>query len=497
MTKILGELLEGLEIERIVGSRERHVTGLITDSRKVERESLFACMRGGRSDGHDFARAAAARGASVLLCESLVKDPGDATQVVVGDVRRALAHIASLFYDDPSADLQVVGVTGTNGKTTTVHLIRAILEEWDRQVGVMGTLGHRIGDEVIRGPFTTPESPQVQEYMRKMVDGGMEFCVMEVSSHALSLSRVDHVDFDVVVFTNLTRDHLDFHGTRDEYKAAKMMLFGIGDRGHSLGANRRAVVNAGDATGREIAARTPLEATTYGLAHEADCIGQVERLDETGAELTVTADGTTTRLRTRLRGRMNAENVLAAFATARLIGVPADVISQAIADFETPPGRMEFLRRAGRLAVVDYAHTPDALGRLLVDLREICRGRLICVFGCGGDRDAGKRPEMGEIAGRLADVVVVTTDNPRTEDPMKIIEAIVAGLGRGADRYVVPDRAEAVRWAVAMSAPGDVIVVAGKGHEDYQIIGEKRIHFDDREILDRALGAIEDAQTKP
>jgi UDP-N-acetylmuramyl-tripeptide synthetase len=385
-------------------------------------------------------------------------------------------------------------VTGTNGKTTTVLMVRSILEALGRPAGVMGTLGHRVGDSLERGPFTTPEAPDLQRYLRRMVEQGIEYCIMEVSSHALALSRVDRVDFDLVVFTNLTRDHLDFHGALADYRAAKMMLFGIGDEDRFLGRHRRAVVNVADKTGREIAELTPFPTMTYSLTGEADVRGSISELSENGIRLDVTYEGRKTSLHSDLRGKMNAENILAAFAVATALGVGTEAIESGIANLKAVPGRMEFIEGSGRVAVVDYAHTPDALERLLQDVRRISNGRLICVFGCGGDRDRGKRSEMGAIAGRIADIVVVTSDNPRTEDPLSIIEDIEKGLASDVRYEVVPDRSEAIHRAVVLSSRGDIIVVAGKGHEDYQIIGETRVHFDDREAVNRAFGVIADAK---
>ncbi len=494
MSKQLCEILKGLKTRRIIGSTEVRVDTLVTDSRNVTRNSLFACVGGSRVDGHEFADQAARAGAIALLCERPADVQGDVTQVIVNDVRRALALVSSRFYNDPSRELKVVGVTGTNGKTTTVHYVRSILEAWGRPAGIMGTLGHRIKDSVERGLFTTPEAPELQGVMRRMVEQELGYCIMEVSSHGLALSRTDHVDFDLVVFTNLTRDHLDFHGTWASYRTAKMLLFGIGDKGRFLGENRRAVINVGDETGREIADRTPLPILTYCLTGEADVRGRVSELSETGLSIEAVHEGKTVALHTKLRGRMNAENVLAAFAVATALGVDSDSIRAGIASLKAVPGRMEFIEGPGRQAVVDYAHTPDALERLLVDMRQISTGRLICVFGCGGDRDPGKRPEMGAIAGRLADIVIVTSDNPRTEDPLKIIGDIEKGITSGVRYEVIPDRSEAIHRAVALSAQGDIIVVAGKGHEDYQIIGDTRIHFDDREVVSRSFGVIADAK---
>jgi UDP-N-acetylmuramoyl-L-alanyl-D-glutamate--2,6-diaminopimelate ligase len=490
----LHELTENVGITELVGAREVGVTGITTDSRKVGTGDLFACIRGGRADGHDFAAGAVRAGASVVLCERKLRLDRSVTQVVVKDARRALARIASQFFGSPSRHLTVIGVTGTNGKTTTVHLLHSIIEAWGKPVGMMGTLGHRIGDTVTKDPFTTPESPQVQAYMRAMVDRGQRFCVMEVSSHAIALGRVDDVEFDFVVFTNLTRDHLDFHQDLDDYRRTKMMLFGIGDDGRCFGRDRKAIINIGDETGRRIRDLSPLTCLTYCLDCKADVTGRISRLGWEGTNLEVTGPKGTAAVRTRLRGRSNAENVLAACAVSRMLEIPDQALNAGIERLPEVPGRMQVIDGPGRQAVVDYAHTPDALRRLLEDVRHMAGGRMICVFGCGGDRDQGKRPEMGKIAGELADFIIVTSDNPRTEDPDKIIQDIVGGIAKHVDYEVVPDRAGAIHRAVAVSDEGDVIVIAGKGHEDYQIVGTSRLDFDDRKAVREAFGAITNAK---
>jgi UDP-N-acetylmuramoyl-L-alanyl-D-glutamate--2,6-diaminopimelate ligase len=490
----LYELTQNVAITELVGAREAGVTGITTDSRKVGKGDLFACIRGGRADGHDFAAAAVRAGASVVLCERKLRLDRSVTQVVVKDARKALARIASQFFGSPSRRLTVIGVTGTNGKTTTVHLLHSIIEAWGKPVGMMGTLGHRIGDSITKDPFTTPESPQVQAYMRAMVDKGQLFCVMEVSSHAIALGRVDDVEFDIVVFTNLTRDHLDFHSDLDDYRRTKMMLFGIGDDGHSFGRDRKAVTNIGDETGRRIRDLSPLACLTYCLEGEADVTGKISRLGWEGTNLAVTSPKGVTAVRTGLRGRSNAENVIAACAVSHMLEIPDQALIAGIERLPEVPGRMEVIDGPGRRAVVDYAHTPDALRRLLEDARQMAGGRIICVFGCGGDRDRGKRPEMGKIAAELADFTIVTSDNPRTEDPGKIIRDIVGGIAEQVDYEVVPDRAEAISRAVAISNEADIIVIAGKGHEDYQIVGTSRLDFDDRKAVREAFGAISNAK---
>lgn len=490
----LGDLISAVVDARIMGPSDVAVNEISLDSRRVVPGSLFACVKGSKVDGASFAGEAAGRGASAILTDRPLAPVTQVTQVIVPDVRRALAVVSAEFFGRPSELLTVVGVTGTNGKTTTVHYVGSIIEASGKKVGIMGTLGHRHGASFTKDSFTTPEAPEVQRYMRGMVDGGVTHCVMEVSSHAIALRRVDQVAFDAVAFTNLTRDHLDFHSDIADYAATKMRLFGIGDEGRAFGAGRKAAINIGDATGGEIRRRTPLDALTFALGAAADLRGDIEELTWQGTRLRVEHRGRTRRVEIGLRGRVNAENALAAYAVGLLLGIDEAAIARGIASLKAVPGRMEHVGGADRQAIVDYAHTPDALRRLLTGVGEMRSGRIICVFGCGGDRDRGKRPQMAMIAAELADLVIVTSDNPRTEDPLKIIEEISEGFPAGAAYEVVPDRAEAIQRAVTVSRPGDVIVVAGKGHEDYQIIGQARIHFDDREVLRRAFGMVTNAK---
>jgi len=488
-------VISGVGPVNITGSTDIEITDVISDSRRATPGSLFACIRGSRVDGAAFSEDAARRGARAVLTEKDLSLDAPVTQVVVRDVRRALAQVSSNFFRRPSEHLKVVGVTGTNGKTTTVHCIRSVVEAAGHRVGVMGTLGHWLGDAYEKDAFTTPEAPDVQRYMRRMVDGGVEYCIMEVSSHAIALRRVDQVAFDVVVFTNLTRDHLDFHADLNEYARTKMELFGIEEGDHAFGADRHGAVNIADPTGRQIKRQSPFPCTTYAVGQDADLRGDVASLRWQGTDMKVTYKGRPQMVTTPLRGRINAENALAAYAASLALGIDEDAIARGLSSLAGVPGRMEYIEGHRRQAIVDYAHTPDALERLLTAVREMRTGRIICVFGCGGDRDRGKRPEMARIAAGLADFVIVTSDNPRTEDPLRIIAEIVKGMPAGAAYEVVPDRGEAIRHAAALSAEGDVIVIAGKGHEDYQIIGETRTRFDDREAIRQALGASADART--
>lgn len=489
----LAKLIEQIEIVETAGSSEVEIKAIALDSRTVAEGYLFACVRGANVDGHDFASEAVSRGAIAVLCDHRL--PLEVTQIVVRDVRKALARMSARLYGMPSRQMRVVGVTGTNGKTTTVHLVRSILLNSGKSVGLMGTLGHMIGGRLEQDVFTTPEAPDVQRNMREMIREGAEYCVMEVSSHAIALRRADCIDFDVVAFTNLSRDHLDFHGDFDNYRSTKMQLFEIGKGGHDFGENRIAVVNVGDETGKVISNETPLRKLTFGLDCDADVVGRITKADWQGTTLEIGFAGKTVSVDSRLRGRSNAENILTAFAIAKALGIEDDAIVKGIASMEHVPGRMEVISGMGRIAIVDYAHTPDALRRLLVDVRSLAPSRLICVFGCGGDRDRGKRPEMGRIVAELADVAIVTSDNPRTEDPQKIIDDILAGIPDESVCLVESDRAAAIRKAVEISEDDDVIVVAGKGHENYQIIGTQRIPFDDREVVRAALGVNADARS--
>lgn len=495
MADNLKELIHGLEGAATRGSLERAVTDICSDSRRATKGCLFACVQGANVDGHDFARYAVQAGAGSVLAQRELELPDSVARVIVPDVRKALARISARFYGNPSRELTVVGITGTNGKTTTAHYVKSMVEAAGEKAGVMGTLGHYIGDSYEKDPFTTPEAPDVHRYLRSMVESGQKYCAMEVSSHALALSRADHVDFDVVCFTNLSRDHLDFHGSLEEYRRAKMKLFGAGEDS-PFGDNRKAVVNVGDETGREIEESCALPCLTYCLGKDADVRGDILSMERQGSRLKVSHAQGATMVKTGLKGRMNMENALAAYAVGLTLGLSEEAILQGVAGLDQLPGRVEIISGRGRSAVVDYAHTPDALRRLLTDMRELTGGRVISVFGCGGDRDRGKRPEMGRIAAELSDLVFVTSDNPRTEDPDKIIQEIVAGLPEGTECVIEPDRERAIARAIEASEEGDFIVVAGKGHEDYQILGTRKIHFDDREIVRKLLGDIANAEAQ-
>lgn len=459
------------------------VTELAYDNRAVTPGTLFFCVRGFTRDGHEFGPDAAARGAAALVVDHLLDV--DLPQVVVADVRRAMATAAAAFFGDPTMELQVAGITGTNGKTTTAYLLRSLLEADGRQSGLLGTVKTVVGGRELEAGRTTPEAIDLQRTFLQMLAGGDRAAVMEVSSHALELGRVDGVHFAAAIFTNLTQDHLDFHPTMEDYFQAKRKLF-------TECAPAQAVINLDDPYGARLAADPEVAApiATFALDDPAAsyrATGVQTALD--GSRLTLTGPDGGHELHSPLRGRFNVYNALGAFAAARALGVPLDTALEALQTGGQVPGRFETVDEGQPFAVlVDYAHTPDSLENVLAAARRLTDGRLHVVFGCGGDRDRGKRPLMGEIAARLADQVIVTSDNPRSEDPEAIIAEIVTGIERPVEREV--DRRVAIAEAVAHAAPGDVVVIAGKGHEQGQeFAGGEKLPFDDVTVAREALRA--------
>jgi UDP-N-acetylmuramoyl-L-alanyl-D-glutamate--2,6-diaminopimelate ligase len=453
------------------------VTSLSYDNRRVVPGALFFCVPGFTRDGHEFAADAVARGATALVVERPLEL--GVPEVRVASVRQAMPAAAAAFYGDPTAELQTVGVTGTNGKTTTAFLVRALLEADHRQTGLLGTVKSVIGGTEHEVQRTTPEAIDLQATFRRMLDAGDRSCVMEVSSHALALHRADAIHFAAAVFTNLTQDHLDFHPTMEDYFAAKRMLFVEAAPG-------AAIINIDDRYGGRLAAELP-DAVTYALHAPADYRATRVNIDLTGSSFAVQGPDGELELRSPLRGEFNVYNVVAALAAARALDVPVGVCVEAIAMAGQVPGRFETVDEGQPFAVlVDYAHTPDSLDNVLRTARSLTDARVHVVFGCGGDRDRAKRPLMGEIARRLADRVVVTSDNPRSEEPEAIIAEILAGAG--GDVIHDPDRRAAIATAISDAAPGDIVVIAGKGHEQGQEFESgRKIPFDDatvaREIL--------------
>lgn len=455
-------LIAALEGARVRGALPPTVDALASDSRSVRPGTLFIALRGERVDGHAFAADAVARGAAAIVVEHELDL--DVPAIVVTDTRVAASRLAAAFYDDPSHDLTIVGITGTNGKTTTTHLVRTILETAGVPCGVIGTLGGSFADRTWPLSNTTPLALELQALLAAQRDAGAKAVAMEVSSHALALGRVADVRFAAGALTNITRDHLDFHGTMERYVAAKRMLFAMAPA---------RILNVDDPHGAQFAAEFP-DAITYAI--DAPAVLQA-------TDIVLQGDGSTFRVgghafTINLPGRFNVRNALAALGIARALGIDDDVAARGLAATRAVPGRMERIGAFGIDAIVDYAHTPDALENVLRAAREATRRRLIVVFGCGGDRDPGKRAQMGEIAARLADRVIVTSDNPRSEDPMAIARAVANGFER---TDIVLDRRSAIRAAIDEAEAGDTVVVAGKGHETYQIVGGQTRAFDDRD----------------
>jgi UDP-N-acetylmuramoyl-L-alanyl-D-glutamate--2,6-diaminopimelate ligase len=447
---------------------------LAYDARAVSPGALFFCVPGSRADGHEFAAEAVANGAVALVVERPLEL--EVPQLVVDDARRAMGAAADEFFERPTEKLELAGITGTNGKTTTAFLLYSILAAGGRRPGLLGTIESRVGGERRPALRTTPEAIDLQRSFREMLDGGDRSCAMEATSHGSELGRLDRVRFSALVFTNLTQDHLDFHGTIERYFDAKRRLF--------TEERPPAAVNVGDPYGRRLAEE--LEGhdrlVTFGFADDAELRPDGLDLGPRGARFT--AGGL--ELETRLRGRFNVENVLGAVAAARLLGIEEDAIARGVRELRGVPGRFEAVDEGQPFAVlVDYAHTPDSLENVLRTARDLAQNRLICVFGCGGDRDRGKRPLMGRIASELADVAIVTSDNPRSEEPDAIIGEIVAGASGKVE--VEPDRREAIARAIGAANEGDVVVIAGKGHEQGQQFAGGTVPFDDRDVAHEAL----------
>jgi len=469
----IDQLIAALAPSDVLGRAPVEIAELAYDARAAGAGSLFFCVPGARVDGHEFAADAIANGAVALVVERPLEL--DVPQLVVPSTRAAMAVAADEFFGRPTEELQVAGVTGTNGKTTTAFLLYAILAAAGRRPGLLGTIESRVGGERRPAVRTTPEAIDLQREFREMLDAGDRSAAVEATSHGSALGRLERVRFSALVFTNLTQDHLDFHGTLEEYFDAKRRLF--------TETRPAAAVNVGDEHGRLLAdeLRGHNELLTFGLADDAELQAEDLELGPRGARFR--AGGID--LETRLRGRFNVENVLGAVAAARLLELPDDAIAYGVRELRGVPGRFEAVDEGQPFAVlVDYAHTPDSLENVLRTARDLAQNRVICVFGCGGDRDRGKRPQMGRIATELADVAIVTSDNPRSEEPEAIIAEILTGAD---DAEVEPDRREAIARAIGEAAEGDVVMIAGKGHEQGQQFADRTIPFDDREVAREAL----------
>jgi UDP-N-acetylmuramoyl-L-alanyl-D-glutamate--2,6-diaminopimelate ligase len=483
----LRELLARLPGAELRGDPEFEIADVTHDSRRCGPGSLFVAIRGLATDGNQFVEAARRKGAVAVCSEA--PPAGEGTWVRVKDAREALATLSAAILGDPARSLELVGVTGTNGKTTTAYLLDSVLRAAGEEAGLVGTVEYRVGSRVAEAVRTTPESSDLQAFFREMVDAGCRRAVVEVSSHALALRRVHGLEFRLAVFTNLTRDHLDYHGDMDAYFAAKRSLFE-----RHLRPDGHAVVNLDDDRGREVARASRGTAWTFSLEKpEADLLAEDVRLSLDGTRFRARTPVGVLDVETPLVGAFNVRNALAALGAGLALGLPADAVQRGIAALRGVSGRMERVVAGQDFTVlVDYAHTDDALRNLLETVRRLAPRRVITVFGCGGDRDRTKRPLMGAVAARLSDVVILTSDNPRSEPPEAILEEIRRGIpsARAEDTLVVPDRRDAIARALEMGREGVVVVIAGKGHEPYQVLRDRTVPFDDRQVARDVLARL-------
>ena len=457
------------------------VTDVCSDTRKIQKGSLFVCIKGANFDGHEHAAQALEQGACAVVCDHPL---GTGKEIVVPNTRLAYARLCAAFCGNPERNMRFVGVTGTNGKTTTTNLIKSILTRAGHKVGLVGTIQNEIGDEVVTAHRTTPDAYELYHLFRRMADAGCDTVVMEVSSHALDQYRLGELPFDVGVFTNLTQDHLDYHKTMEAYFQAKCMLFSM---------TKTALVNVDDPYGKRLTGIVPCEVVEFSAEEETAALFAKEiRCSASSVHYLLCYDGKEVSVDFGMPGHFSVYNSMTAVAVCVLMGVPFEQAVHLLVNSTGVKGRSEVIPTGRDFTVIcDYAHTPDGLDNVLPALKENAKGRLVTLFGCGGDRDRTKRPLMGESAARNSDFVIVTSDNPRTEDPEAIIQEILPGVQKYETPYlVIPDRREAIFYAIQHAQKDDLIVLAGKGHEDYQVIGTKEIHFDEREVVAEALAAL-------
>lgn len=474
---LLKNLITGLDVLEVRGSTDIHISGLAYDSRKVREGSLFVCIKGFSVDGHDFIPSALQIGAKAVLVQQEIKVPDGITVVRVKDTRYAIAYISDRFFGQPSNRLNLIGVTGTKGKTTTAFMIKSIIESAKQKVGLIGTLGTRIGDETIPTERTTPEAYDLQYLFAEMADKNVNSVVMEVSSQGLELHRVSCCNFDIGIFTNLSQDHIspNEHSSMEDYFNAKLKLFKMCNSG---------IVNIDNPYGEEVVKNAECKVLTYGIDQAADIKAVNLITDKSGVEFDLQSPWGDVRIKVGIPGRFSIYNALAAIGACGVLGISIDNMAAGLEKISVP-GRAEVIFSGNGITVVtDYAHTPDSLENILKTIQDSSEGKVVCVFGCGGDRDRTKRPIMGEIAGRLADFTIITSDNPRSEEPNVIIRDIEEGIRRtGADYIAIADRREAIQYSILNAKPRDIIILAGKGHETYQILKDITIHFDEREVV--------------
>ncbi len=483
----LKTVFTGIEYELLVGNIEQEINYISYDSRNVRPGSLFVCIKGFKTDGHQYIQSAINNGAIAILVEDEIKVENQEIVILrTNNTRQALSKLAANYYHNPSKKLCLVGVTGTNGKTTITHLIKAMLEGAGKKAGIIGTLYAKIGDREKDLKHTTPEAPEIEEFINLAVQEKADYVVMEVSSHALDLHRVDDLDFNVAIYSNLSQDHLDYHHSMESYREAKLKLFNM------INAAKPGftIVNADDSNADYFIAASNGQAITYGINQDSNVKALKLKTSLKGTSFLVKYNDQEFKINTKLIGLFSVYNILAAIAFGLQEGIDTAIIKRVLEDIEGVPGRFEQINCGQKFSViVDYAHTPDGLENILKTARKIAENRIITVFGCGGDRDKTKRPLMGEIAALYSDFCVVTSDNPRSEEPQKIIEDIIPGLDKVEhSRYaMIIDRREAIQHAINLARPGDLVIIAGKGHETYQLIGDQVLDFDDRRVAREIL----------
>ena len=493
--KTLKDIISTLDVQQVQGNQNVSIQDITADSRAVKLNSLFIALDGATVDGHNYIDKAVAAGAVAVIVSKPVTVPDDVCVITVSDTRQAMMVCVPYFFDYPANRMRMVGVTGTNGKTTTTHMIRHILKAQGHKVGVIGTVHIMIGDTSYPIHNTTPDVVDLQHILHQMVQENVEYCVMEVSSHALALGRVSGVEFDTAVFTNLTQDHLDFHKTFENYLAAKCKLFEQVSAPNQVKDNKGAVINIDDSYGHRVMEKTTAPTITYSTLGKGTLNASDVHMSTKNSQYTVNYKGESYPVSMNTTGLFNVYNTLAAIGACLQEGISMEAIDTALKTFSSVPGRFELIEEGQDFAVVvDYAHTPDGLQNILETAKAIKENRIIIVFGCGGDRDATKRPIMGRIAAEYGDKIYVTSDNPRTEDPVQIVKDVEVGvkeaLRDGTSYEVIVDRREAINHAIHDAKAGDIVIIAGKGHENYQILKNETIHFDDREEARKALKEI-------
>ena len=478
----LSELLKDVNIKKIDGGGSMKISGIACDSRKVKPGNVFVCITGYETDGHKYAKSAVENGAVAVVAEHDLPTV-DVPCVIVDNTRKAMSEMAATFYDYPYKKFKLIGITGTNGKTTTTYLIKSILEHLGKKVGLIGTNQNMIGDMIMETSRTTPDSLELMQLFDMIASHNVDYVVMEVSSHALALDRVTACTFDVGAFTNITQDHLDFHKTMEEYLAAKSILFNICNTG---------VVNKDDARSEYLIENARCRnMITYGINQDCDLKASNIILNEDGVKFDINYGGMEEHVDLPIPGEFSVYNALTAIGCCMAENIPLDLAVDGLHSAKGVKGRIEIVRTPGTnyTVIIDYAHTPDGLLNVINAIRGFAKGRIVTLFGCGGDRDASKRPIMGKIAGELSDFCIVTSDNPRTEDPEKIIKQVVEGVKQtDCDYEVITNRFSAIEYALDHAKKNDIILLAGKGHETYQVLGKDTIKFDEREIVQKLLG---------